>query len=200
MIDLNLLVNQLYEQGFYIGDQFLEEESAQLLRCRALELMKRNEFRAAKIGSLTNTTYNESIRTDKIYWLESNSPNTQHFWQIITQIKTRLNKTLYLGLNEFEVHFAFYQAGTFYRKHIDQFKDKKNRKISFVYYLNADWQDSFGGQLLIYDEQNKLITSISPTWNRFICFLSHLPHEVNKTTMDRLSITGWLKTKENLLI
>ncbi|WP_242604474.1 2OG-Fe(II) oxygenase [Legionella gresilensis] len=178
----------------------MDEEKAHSLKDAALEIMRQKEFQAAKIGNLTNTSLNDAIRTDKIYWLESNSPDVQHFWQMITQIKITLNKTLYLGLEEFEVHFAFYQAGAFYRKHIDQFKNKKSRKVSFVYYLNPHWQANCGGQLLLYNEQNKLMTSVSPTWNRLICFLSHLPHEVLTTTTDRLSITGWLKTKEELVI
>ncbi|STX50331.1 SM-20-like protein [Legionella busanensis] len=200
MIDVNLLVNELCDQRFYIWDHFLDNEEAHLLRNEALQIIRQREFQAAKIGNLTNTSHNDAIRTDKIHWLDASSPHIQPFWQMITQIKTTLNETLYLGLCEFEVHFAFYEAGTFYRKHIDQFQNKKSRKVSFIYYLNPYWQANFGGQLVLYDEQNKLITSVAPTWNRLICFLSHLPHEVLTTTADRLSITGWLKTKEELVI
>ncbi|WP_419420077.1 2OG-Fe(II) oxygenase [Legionella sp. D16C41] len=200
MINSSLLVNALCEQGFYICDHFLDEQVAYLLQHNALALIKQGKFRPARIGNLTNTKQNTSIRTDKIYWLDESFPNIKPFWQVIMQIKLTLNEQLYLSLTELETHFAFYQTGSFYKKHIDQFKNNYHRKISFVYYLNPNWQPDYGGQLTLYNQENQLITSILPTYNRFICFLSHLPHEVQKTTIDRLSITGWLKTKASLLI
>lgn len=196
MINHNLFLDQLGEQGFHIHDHFLDDKSALLLRSTALELVASNQFQPAKIGSQTHATPNKMVRSDKTYWLDETSPNIKPFWQAITQVKALLNQTFYLGLEEFETHFALYQAGSFYKKHIDQFRSKKNRQISFVYYLNPNWQANFGGCLTLYNNQHEMITSILPTWNRFVCFLSNIPHEVHQTTKDRLSITGWIKTKE----
>ncbi|STX27822.1 SM-20-like protein [Legionella beliardensis] len=196
MINPNLLLDQLCEQGFHISDHFLDEQTALILRNTALELAANHQFQAAKIGNQAHAAANNTIRSDKIFWLDEQSPNITPFWQVITQIKTLLNQQLYLGLEEFETHFALYQAGSFYRKHIDQFRSKHTRQVSFVYYLNPNWQDNFGGHLTLYNQQNEIMISISPKWNRFICFLSTLPHEVHKTTKNRLSITGWMKTKD----
>lgn len=106
-----------------------------------------------------------------------------------------LNHALYLSLHEFETHFAIYQPGSFYKKHVDQFQSTKNRKISCVYYLNEQWQPSFGGKLNLYSPQDELLSEVIPLGNRLICFNSELPHEVELTHCTRYSIAGWMKTR-----
>ena len=140
---------------------------------------------------------NNTIRTDKISWLDEqeNNPAIQAFLTQIKQVANILNQSLFLGLNEFETHFAAYQPGTYYRKHIDQFATQKTRKISCVYYLNKDWLDAYGGELMLYSKNEELIQRVLPQENRFICFNSELPHEVCITYQPRYSITGWMKTR-----
>lgn len=133
-----------------------------------------------------------------IYWIddgESTPILLQVYLSKTQQVAQLLNQSLFLGLFEFKTHFAIYQPGTYYKKHIDEFATTKDRKISFVYYLNQNWTDEMGGQLNLYNQQDELIRAVFPEGNRFICFNSELPHEAALTHQTRYSITGWMKTR-----
>ncbi len=195
--NIELLIHNLCNQGFHFIDDFLSQEYYFSLRNTARELYTQGLFRSAKIGLNISSQQNNAIRTDEILWLESDNqdPAIQFFINQIHQLCQVLNQNLFLGLHEFETHFASYQPGTFYKKHIDQFAAQKTRKVSFVYYLNEDWCDEYGGQLKLYDTHDHLLENINPQGNRLICFNSELPHEVTTTHQTRYSITGWMKTR-----
>ncbi|KTD74538.1 2OG-Fe(II) oxygenase [Legionella tucsonensis] len=202
MIDYDQLVHKLCNQGFYIIDGFLEHSECQLLLTMAKELYEQGLFQGAKIGLKLELHKNEVIRTDEIFWLdeEEKNPAIQIFLERIQKLAQILNQSLFLGLYEFETHFATYQPGTYYKKHIDQFATQKTRKISCVYYLNKSWEAEFGGELKLYNIQDQLIETVLPLENRFICFNSELPHEVCITHQPRYSITGWMKTRSHFLL
>jgi len=50
-----------------------------------------------------------------------------------------LNSALFLGLFDFECHYAIYGAGTGYAKHSDVLQVARNRILLTVFYLNEDW-------------------------------------------------------------
>ena len=157
----------------------------------------KGHFKAAKIGNGLNSTPHSTIRNDKIMWLEEETADDAlkvYFDQIRALCKT-LNQSLFLGLVDFETHFSIFQPDSFYKKHVDQFINSKERRISCVYYLNSNWQESFGGQLKLFDCKDQLLATVLPKANRFICFSSELPHEVCATTETRYSIAGWMKTR-----
>ena len=197
MIDSELLSHNLYTHGFHVIDDFMIKEHCKSLRRLAEEMHQEGLFKSAKIGSNSDAHQNNTIRTDEIYWLEEDSvePAVHSYLKQTIDIIKMLNQSLFLSLVEFETHFAAYQPGSFYKKHIDQFASKKTRKISCVYYLNELWQEEFGGQLKIYDKDHQLIQTVLPIENRFICFNSELPHEVCVTQQPRYSIAGWMKTR-----
>ncbi|CAM2863834.1 2OG-Fe(II) oxygenase [Legionella steigerwaltii] len=202
MIDSEQLIHNLCTQGFYIIDGFLEPTQCQSLRTTAQELYEQGLFRGAKIGLKLNSHKNDIIRSDEIFWLDEHetNPSIQIFLQKIQYLAQVLNQSLFLGLREFETHFAAYQPGTFYKKHVDQFATQKTRKISCVYYLNNNWESEYGGELKLYNNEDQLIRSVLPLENRFICFNSELPHEVCVTHRPRYSITGWMKTHSHFLL
>lgn len=196
-MNYELLIHDLCNHGFHVNDGLLALEQCQQLRTLAEALYEQGHFRSAKIGRHIEEQQNELIRADKILWLENNEtqPQLQFFLTQIQQLTQHLNQELFLGLNEFETHFANYQPGTYYKKHIDQFALQKTRKISFVYYLNQGWREEYGGALRLYNQEEQLIQEVLPQENRFICFNSELPHEVLLTHQPRYSITGWMKTR-----
>ncbi|AMP91452.1 2OG-Fe(II) oxygenase [Legionella pneumophila] len=202
MFNPDLIAHNICAQGFHIIDGFLEEGHYHSLRVMANELKQKNLFRNAKIGQSLQAQQNNKIRADQIFWIDADSPypSIQAYLKKLISLGNILNQTMYLGLVEFETHFAIYHPGAFYKKHIDQFDGKKNRKISFVYYLNEIWQKEFGGELLLYDSEDNLIQSIYPVGNRLVCFDSELPHEVHPTQRTRFSITGWMKTRSTLVV
>ncbi|WP_347252006.1 2OG-Fe(II) oxygenase [Legionella sp.] len=191
------LENNIYNQGFHIIDNFLEPQHYALLRTKAELMDSQGQFKSAKIGHRLEAMPNADIRRDKIYWLNDDATDSaiSTYFSKIQWIAKTLNQTLFLGLVDFETHFAIYQPGSFYRKHVDQFTSTQERRISCVYYLNENWQEDYAGQLNLYSKDNQLITSVLPLGNRFICFSSDLPHEVCETTQTRYSIAGWLKTR-----
>ncbi|HAT1821517.1 TPA: SM-20-like protein [Legionella pneumophila] len=202
MFNPDLIAHNIGTQRFHIIDEFLEEEHYHSLRNMANELKQQNLFRNAKIGQHLQAQQNDKIRSDQIFWIDADSPSPsiQAYLKKLVCLGNILNQTMYLGLVEFETHFAIYLPGTFYRKHVDQFESTKTRKISFVYYLNETWQTEFGGELLLYNIEDKLIQNISPVGNRLVCFDSELPHEVHPTHQTRFSMTGWMKTRSTSVL
>ncbi|WP_045105067.1 2OG-Fe(II) oxygenase [Legionella hackeliae] len=194
---INTIEDNIYQFGFHIIDDFLEPSHFQRLRAMAESFYEAGQFRNAKVGRLQSAVRNDSIRTDEICWLEENqtNPAVAAYLAKINEIKLTLNRMLFLGLADFETHFAIYQPGTFYKKHVDQFSTTQDRRISCVYYLNDHWESAFSGELMLYDKHDNRLANILPFGNRFVCFSSDLPHEVCETKKIRYSLTGWIKTR-----
>ena len=193
----HVIGDHLALQGYYIADNFFEEELYQLLASVAQSIHQKGLFQSAKIGMHIQAKHNSFIRKDEIYWLDHvcEYPSVKLYLQRMNELAISLNQLLFLSLSEFETHFAVYQPGSFYRKHVDQFHVTKTRKISCVYYLNKNWQSCFGGALKLYSQKDELVEEIAPLGNRFVCFDSELPHEVCATSQTRYSIAGWMKTR-----
>lgn len=191
------ICNELYAQGYCVIESFLSIEDFQSLKMSAQMMLANAQFRSAKIGRQFASMENANIRTDKIAWLDEVEQNTamDNYLSKINQLAQGLNQAFFLGLDHLEAHFAIYPPGSFYRKHVDQFKGTQDRRISCVYYLNDQWQEQDGGQLKLYNESNELLLNLLPTANRLIVFKSDLAHEVCETHRSRFSITGWLKVR-----
>lgn len=193
------MIDNLCKQGFHIIDNFLDPKECNELRVIAQQMYQQGQYRSAKIGFNTKSQLNNAIRTDEIAWFGEDHPEPaiKAYLQTTHELMICFNRTLFLGLNEFETHFAAYQTGAFYKKHTDQFATNKSRKISCVYYLNEDWTAALGGELKLYAKDEQIMQSVLPIGNRFICFTSDLLHEVCVTNQTRFSIAGWMKTRKN---
>ena len=103
-----------------------------------------------------------------------------------------LNNSCYAGITGYEFNYSLYEKGSFYKKHLDQFQNNTSRQYSIISYLNSDWIEGDGGQLMIHQPNNN--QTISPTQGKTVFFKSNeLAHEVLVTQQRRMSITGWLK-------
>ena len=194
--------DNLYTQGFHIQDGFLSKEHYTAIREVLESLHQEGSFRPAKIGKNLNKKHNETIRGDHIYWLdqEEATPPINGYFSKIDELRELLNQTLFLGLVDVEAHFAIYQPNQFYKKHVDQFLTQQDRRISCVYYLNEDWQEQDGGELRLYDTNDRLLQTILPQGNRLVSFNSNLPHEVCTAYRTRYSIAAWLKIRKINLV
>jgi SM-20-related protein len=117
----------------------------------------------------------------------------------MAQFREVLNERFDMGLRSQEFHFARYDAGAGYRKHIDQHRGSDHRKVSIVLYLNADWDDADGGELCLYDpyHPDAEIGRFPPMGGRLAVFVSGvMPHEVLPARAVRWSLTGWLRTDD----
>lgn len=169
------------------------------LRRELLQLYSSKQMRLAGLGRAGQSQrFDPETRSDLIYWLEPHqlTPTQGEFWSWQESLRQGLNRELYLGLQDFEGHFAYYPAGGQYKKHRDQFHGSTARKISFVLYLNENWCSEDGGQLRIFDPANPEveIERIEPEMGRVVCFSSKdIYHEVIAAEKPRLSLTGWFR-------
>ncbi|EKO3979720.1 2OG-Fe(II) oxygenase [Vibrio fluvialis] len=188
---LDALLDAIAEQGWFIWDDFLTAEQVQSLRDCAPENWKR-----ARIGRNDDLQRETTIRSDKIQWLSQNMAQpVQDYLERMEQIRQAVNRDFFLGLFEYEAHFAKYEQGDFYKKHLDAFRGQENRKLTTVLYMNEAWQPADGGELKIYDLDDQLIDTVAPVAGRLVVFLSEkFPHEVLPTHADRVSIAGWFRT------
>lgn len=186
----------------YIADKvgidrhFLNEVLAADLKKNLLALYAEQHFQAAGIGNNERLTQNNTIRSDKIYWLDRahNNASENRFFDLMDQFVAFLNASCYTGITHYEFHYALYEKGSFYKKHLDQFKSDTSRAFSMIMYLNTDWKPADGGELCIF-HANETEQVIAPENGKCVFFKSsELEHEVRITQEIRMSITGWLKT------
>lgn len=188
------LITNLSENKFAITSLLFDKILLEELLNTALENIHQNKLHPAGIGNQHTLLVNNTIRGDKIMWIDSSSANIheQEFLNKINHFSDYLNETCYTGIAKAEFHYACYEPGTFYKKHIDRFKNDNARKFSVITYLNKNWKADDGGELIIY-HPDKTIT-VNPEFGKTVIFKSdELAHEVLPNKKQRLSITGWLK-------
>jgi len=191
------LVESLYDKGYAVVENFFDSKETNQL----LEVLQKKEtlMKAAGIGKQQDHTLLKEIRGDKIHWLEKgDDPVLDNlFFKAMTTIRLAINRRCFLGLNNYEFHFAKYEPGTFYKRHKDIFTSDDARKISLIIYLNTHWQEGNGGELKIYDQAKEI--TVKPKGGTVVLFESHIEHEVMISHTNRYSITGWLKTEKFVL-
>ncbi len=188
------LIDSYIKTNVGISEDFLSEELANNLKANILSLEKKQMLKTAGTGKLDKLIHNTAIRNDVIYWLDKKNNNKfeNEFFIQIEAFISYLNKTCYTGITGYEFHYTLYEKGSFYRKHLDQFQDNTSRQFSMISYLNDNWQDGDGGELLIHQPENNF--KIKPTQGKTVFFKSNeLVHEVLETHQRRLTVTGWLK-------
>ena len=151
-------------------------------------------MKTAGIGNDRVKDANQQMRSDKICWLDKNNNNVfeQEFLELAEAFIGHLNSTCFTSINSYEFHYAVYEEGNFYKRHIDQFRSDNQRKFSLINYLNEDWLEEDGGQLYLY--QDETVQKIQPESKTAVFFKSdEMEHEVALCNRSRMSITGWLK-------
>ena len=196
---MNQLIDALSTQGYFVWDDFLTQEEVVALRDCIPENWKK-----ARIGRNDEVTRESTIRSDKIQWVRRDMGQPASlFLDKMEQIRLAANQAFFLGLFEYEAHFAKYEKGDFYQKHLDCFKGNENRRLTTVFYTNDEWSEEDAGELVVYDLKDNHIATIPPKSGRLFVFLSEqFPHEVLPTNTERFSIAGWFRingVKDNQL-
>lgn len=187
------IADGLAEQGYAVIDNFLSREEVDKIVLLPEFRNGLEYFQKAGIGKKKDLQINEAIRGDYIHWIDRTSSHeaVSIYLNRLQELIQYLNRALYLSLKDYEVHMTVYPAGSFYKRHLDQFKQDDHRKLSVICYLNPDWKEEHGGQLRVYlpDESKDFL----PLAGRLVCFRSdQLEHEVLPSTRERLSLTGWI--------
>ncbi|OWT60147.1 2OG-Fe(II) oxygenase [Candidimonas nitroreducens] len=200
MSDFDEILYLLNKQGWAVSDTAVPGAWHASLLEQAQRLWVAGEFSGGEIGRGANDARQPAVRGDAICWVEPDSALAQHpFFEWMTGLREALNKSYDMGLRRHEFHFARYDDGAGYKKHIDQHRGTNYRKISIVFYLNSDWDEANGGELCLYDPYNidAEIGRFAPLGGRLAVFVSgYMPHEVLPSRATRWSLTGWMRTDD----
>jgi SM-20-related protein len=193
IIVFDSIADELAEHGYAVADQFLSQQEVNNILLLDNFRYGVENFKKAGIGKDQGLQINETVRGDYIQWLDRNfAPQPARIYlDRLNDLMLFLNRSLFLSLKDYEVHMTIYPPGSYYKRHLDQFKKDDHRKLSVICYLNQDWKEEHGGQLRLYlpDGQRDIL----PLAGRLVCFRSdQIEHEVLPATRDRLSLTGWI--------
>lgn len=193
--DWRAAIDALATQGYALLPAALPATLWRPLRDEAGELLQAQAFSPARIGRGAQSLRTEAIRGDGLCWLEADMPAGGAYLRWMAGLQDALNRELFLGLYEFEAHYAHYPQGAFYQKHVDRHRDSNARVVSAVFYLNQDWQPEQGGELLMHDDETVLF-SVLPQGGSLALFMSAgMPHEVLPAGRERWSIAGWFRQR-----
>jgi len=157
----NTLINSFIENKVGIAENFLSESLSLHLKENLITLYAEQLLKVAGTGN-TNVKHDNLFRSDIIYWLDRghNNVHENSFFDLMDNFVNFLNETCYTGITGYEFHYTLYEKGSFYKKHLDQFRSNYSRQYSMIMYLNNEWKENDGGELRIHHE-NK-IENISP--------------------------------------
>lgn len=190
------IIDDLAERGWSLQSSFLPSAVTHKLADECRRRAATGALSPAGVGRGEAQAVREGIRGDQIQWLEpGQSQACDTYLEHMDKLRQTLNRELFLGLGEFECHFALYPPGAFYQTHLDRFRDDDSRCVTAVFYLNDGWQPEHGGALRMYlpDDQTR---DVEPLAGNLVVFMSgDFPHEVLPTQVDRLSLTGWFRRR-----
>ncbi|GIV37154.1 MAG: 2OG-Fe(II) oxygenase [Cyclobacteriaceae bacterium] len=181
----------LADEGFAVANDFLQAEEVKAIL--SLPVFKEMEG-LRRAGVSKQGSVHADIRGDYIQWIDPRSAEsaTQVYLTRLHQLVQHLRQALFISIQDAELHYTVYPPGTFYKRHLDRFKDDDHRRLSVICYLNQNWKAEDGGQLKIYLPNGNEVV-VLPEAGRLVCFRSELlEHEVLPATRPRRSITGWL--------
>ena len=185
------IIDAIATKSYVVIEDALEDFLSDALIAFAKES---SAYKNAGISSSAELQIDKTKRSDKTLWLEEDFGVQSEYLAFTQGLREAVNCSLYMGLSYYEAHFAMYEAGDFYEKHLDAFRGSKNRVLTTVFYLNDAWERSDGGELCIYDENDKLVEKVLPKKGTLVVFLSDkFPHEVLTAKRTRYSIAGWFR-------
>ncbi len=159
------------------------------------------DFRRAGVGRGNALEIREDIRRDQVMWLQPGDESVEQkvYLEWLETLRLALNQQLFLGLFEFEGHFAIYPEGAFYKPHLDRHSGTSDRIVTVILYLNPDWQPGDGGELKLRTtagDKDGAFELIEPRLGTTVCFLAgDFWHEVLPAKKTRMSITGWFRQR-----
>ena len=195
-------LHALAQNGYTIVPDFLPHEVTSALLAECQDLYHQGKTHTAGIGRGSRHRVLSAVRNDQVVWLDSThlSPAQAIYWQAMEDLRQQLNRTYFLGLVDYECHYAHYPVGGYYQKHRDTFHATNRRRISSVFYMNFDWTPANGGQLRLFIPQGSddATVDVLPTAGTLVIFDSHMQHEVLPTQAMRHSLAGWLRCLEHV--
>ena len=197
----SIIAGDIHRQGWSVVPGYLSEAEARELHRESREAWEHGDFRRAGVGRGGGLRIREGIRTDHVMWLDppQATASQRAYLTRLESLRAELNRRLFLGLMDFEGHFAIYPEGGFYKPHLDRHLQSMDRVATVILYLNPEWEPGHGGELKLWtepDRQDGPCEVIEPRLGTLVCFLSgdHW-HEVLPAARTRASVTGWFRCR-----
>lgn len=192
------LAAKLVEQGFVVQPGFVPPATVAALRGEFEQVRAAGGFRPALVAH--GRHYAPEIRSDLIHWIEEEEagPATRGWLARLETLRQTLNRVAYLGLLDFEAHYALYPPGAHYVRHRDRLRGDARRVLTSILYLNDAWQAEDGGALRLWLDEEGVGDSmqILPQGGTLVLFLSaRYWHAVEPARRERLSLTGWFRAR-----
>lgn len=159
------------------------------------------DFRSAGVGRGESLQVRTEIRGDQVLWFKpgETSPEQDIYLARLEVLRLALNQRFFLGLFDFEGHFAIYPEGAFYKPHLDRHAGTGDRIITVILYLNEHWAPGDGGELKIWTtpgDKEGAYQIIQPRMGTLVCFMAgDFWHEVMPANKTRMSVTGWFRVR-----
>ncbi|XBQ17011.1 MAG: 2OG-Fe(II) oxygenase [Oceanicaulis sp.] len=222
------LIEGLASRGWAHAPGALDPELADALREEAVLFDLAGETETGRIGRRADETEKLKVRKTRIAWLDGASPAQKRFLAGAEALRLELNRAFYLGLFEFEAHYAVYPPGGFYARHLDAFRQTRgagaaaglgaqagrSRVVSLVVFLNPGWTPEHGGELAVWDgapersDGRPDLTAldavppaavIAPEHGGVVLMLSEsVPHEVRLSLATRYALAGWFRVNASV--
>lgn len=191
-----LIADELAERGWSVQEQLLPEALVLALEAECRVLWQQDDLTPAAIGRGGEQVVVPRIRGDYTRWLDDCPPCAANaaYLALMDKLRAELNRSLFLGLDSFETHYALYPPGAGYQKHLDRFQDSPLRTVSVVAYLNQHWQQGDGGELRLHLDAG--IRDFPPRAGTVAVFTSaDILHEVLSAGKERASLAGWFRRR-----
>jgi SM-20-related protein len=159
-------------------------------------------FRRAGVGRGETLEVRSEIRLDEVMWLQPDTESTEQqiYLSMLETLRLAINQRFFLGLFDYEGHFAVYPEGAFYKPHLDCHAGTSDRIVTTILYLNENWQPGDGGELKLWitpEGRDGAFVLIEPRMGTLVCFLAaDFWHEVLPARKTRMSITGWFRQRQ----
>jgi SM-20-related protein len=188
---------ELSTAGVYVQDHYLDAPQVQALLSCLEARREQGAFQAARVGKALTLRRDAGVRGDFTCWLqEPLFAAERELLDRLEQLRLALNRDLYLGLFDLELHYAWYPPGAGYERHVDQSLGDSTRQLSLVLYLNDTWSAAAGGELRIFDNDGSF-RDFAPQGGRLVCFRTpQREHSVLPASRDRFSLSGWFRTRD----
>ncbi|CAG4984571.1 unnamed protein product [Colias eurytheme] len=198
------VIRDMTQYGVCVLNNFLGKERGLLVLNEVLEMYRSGIFTAGQLVSNPGSTEAQTIRSDRITWIDGKEPHCYHIGQLISLVDNIILKANKMANNgkmgnyiingRTKAMVACYPgSGSHYVKHVDN-PNKDGRCITAIYYLNLDWDvKRCGGLLRVFPEGTNQVADIAPIFDRMLFFWSDRrnPHEVQPAFATRYAITLW---------
>jgi len=193
------MVEGLAARGWASLDGFLPPEPARAMAAESVVAWEQGDFRRGRVGRGVERVLREDLRRDHVLWLDEPGPAARAYLDRLEELRVAINRRLWLGLFEFEGHFAVYPPGAFYKAHLDRHQGTADRVVTAILYLNEDWRSGDGGRLRLWTDPGRREGPevwIEPRLGTLVVFLAgeHW-HEVELARRTRMSVTGWFRVR-----